>query len=224
MLTVAMLRGDDLRNAPWPPKDVDYVVAYCYDFAQDSRGGLPVFPDGSLHKGIIQSTTVRLNQQQQERLFKTITSPIEFEESEDDHIPHHAFVFYDASRKPVAWISVSLEFGNYTFSSKNAPEYVRMKELSALCTELKMPRFFESDDYTNLFRQEQPEAERAAVKSWMEKLAAEAEAFQKEMAEDDPFAPKEEAEQAGTGQPATAPQLKSEGKEKPQPDAEGRSL
>lgn len=29
--------------------------------------------------------------------------------------------------------------------------------------------------------------------------------------------------QAGVGQPASAPQLKSEGEEKPQPEAEGRS-
>ena len=34
---------------------------------------------------------------------------------------------------------------------------------------------------------------------------------------------KKTGEQAGAGQPATAPQLKSEGKEKPQPEAEGRS-
>ena len=32
-----------------------------------------------------------------------------------------------------------------------------------------------------------------------------------------------EAEQAGTGQPATRPESKSEGSDKPQPEAEGRS-
>jgi hypothetical protein len=36
-------------------------------------------------------------------------------------------------------------------------------------------------------------------------------------------AAKTSAEQAGTGQPATRPELKSEGSDKPQPDAEGRS-
>jgi hypothetical protein len=35
--------------------------------------------------------------------------------------------------------------------------------------------------------------------------------------------PIEDAEQAGTGQPATRPESKSEGGDKPQPDAEGRS-
>ena len=35
--------------------------------------------------------------------------------------------------------------------------------------------------------------------------------------------PKQEAEQAGTGQPATRPEPKSEGSDKPQPEAEGRS-
>jgi hypothetical protein len=34
---------------------------------------------------------------------------------------------------------------------------------------------------------------------------------------------KKEAEQAGTGQPATRPESKSEGSDKPQPEAEGRS-
>ena len=37
------------------------------------------------------------------------------------------------------------------------------------------------------------------------------------------YNPHKEAEQAGTGQPATRSQSKSEGSEKPQPDAEGRS-
>jgi hypothetical protein len=32
-----------------------------------------------------------------------------------------------------------------------------------------------------------------------------------------------DAEQVGTGQPATRPELKSEGGDKPQPEAEGRS-
>jgi hypothetical protein len=35
--------------------------------------------------------------------------------------------------------------------------------------------------------------------------------------------PKKEAEQAGTGQPATRPESKSEGSDKTQPEAEGRS-
>ena len=34
---------------------------------------------------------------------------------------------------------------------------------------------------------------------------------------------KQEAEQVGTGQPATRPESKSEGSDKPQPEAEGRS-
>jgi hypothetical protein len=38
-----------------------------------------------------------------------------------------------------------------------------------------------------------------------------------------PIFPKKTAEQAGTGQPATRPESKSEGSEKPQPEAEGRS-
>jgi hypothetical protein len=38
-----------------------------------------------------------------------------------------------------------------------------------------------------------------------------------------PFGRQQEAEQAGTGQPATRPESKSEGSDKPQPDAEGRS-
>ena len=38
-----------------------------------------------------------------------------------------------------------------------------------------------------------------------------------------PRIPNPEAEQAGTGQPATRPQSKSEGSDKPQPEADGRS-
>jgi len=51
---------------------------------------------------------------------------------------------------------------------------------------------------------------RATERSWSYQLAP-----------DSP--PKEEAEQGGTGQPATRPESKSEGSDKPQPEAEGRS-
>jgi hypothetical protein len=173
LLTSALFAGES-PDATWPPKKISFIVAYCYDYIQDDRGADPVFPDGSLHKGIIRSATVQLSAEQQQRLIKAVSTETEFEESEDCYYPHHAFVFYDEARKPLGWIGVCLGCGNYAFSSKSAPEYISYRELSKLCAELKLPTFYDSDGqglaYTELYRAEQPERERASVVSWPQYL------------------------------------------------------
>jgi ligand-binding SRPBCC domain-containing protein len=68
-------------------------------------------------------------------------------------------------------------------------------------------------------------AEELFLTSYMRRFLAKRAAELKAMAESEEWrrylTPKEE--QSGTGQPATRPELKSEGGDKPQPEAEGRS-
>ena len=168
--------ADESQLTQWPPEGAVFSVAYCYDYIQDERGAFPVFPDGSLHKGVIKSGTTRLTEKQHERLLSIVTTEGNFEEEEesDCYYPHHAFVFYDKSRKPVGWLGLCLSCGTYAFSSKEAPKYITFRNLTELCRELKLPTFDDPDGqgraYTELYRTEQPEKERQNVISWHQYL------------------------------------------------------
>ncbi|RYD40530.1 MAG: hypothetical protein EOP85_14085 [Verrucomicrobiaceae bacterium] len=151
--------GEDA--SPWPPENVAHVVAYVYDHTQDSRGSRPVFPDGSLHKGIIRSTTARLTGEQAKVLLQTVSQAYDDAEEEDCYYPHHAFVFYGADWKPVGWFAVCWECSSYQSSSAKAPDLIDVRPIRKLTNELAMPVFSGADEaenrkrYTELFLQEQ---------------------------------------------------------------------
>lgn len=161
--------GADESN-PWPPKDIQFVVGYCYDFIQDTRGDVPVFPDGSLNRGVIGSGTVRLSSAQQRRLIEIVTTSVDPDESMDCFFPRHAFVFYDSDRKPCGWVSVCVTCGNYRVSSESAPKNLSFEKLFDMIKKLQMPVIRDLDgrgeDYTELYRREQPSAERMNVLTW----------------------------------------------------------
>lgn len=158
----------NLSDSPWPPSKVEYVVGYCYDFIQDPRGYEPVFDDSSLNRGVIQS--IRLSGEQQRELVTAVTTSIDYEDSSDCHYPHHAFVFFDSSDRPVGWVSVCLECGTYTFSSRRAPAYVPFEGLRELCLELGLPELEEPTGYTDLFRNTLDAGGSQEVVTWEEWL------------------------------------------------------
>jgi hypothetical protein len=187
LIFMTIARGEDAKQA-WPPPNYAHVVAYVYDYTQDSRGGDPTFPDGSLHKGIIRAATVRLTSEQAKTLVDVISRPVEFHESEDCYYPHHAFVFYDTNWKPIGWFAVCWECGTYAASSKKFPEFIDLKPIRKLTKELGLTVLFEQDAYTELFLGEQsPDVRKQILKERAEQEAARIKR-QKEEAENDPFA------------------------------------
>ena len=94
-----------------------------------------MFPDGSLHRGIIRSATTRLNGGQLKDLLETLTKPVEFHESDDCYDPHHAFVFYNTDCKPVGWFAVCWRCGTYAGGSRKFPEYIELAPVRKLTKE-----------------------------------------------------------------------------------------
>jgi hypothetical protein len=180
----------------WPEKPFKYVVAYCYNPFYDTRGTDITFDDGSIHEGVIRSTTVRLDPDQTTALRKILSTDTEAEHGGLlCYDPHHAFVFYDAEWKVTASIDICFLCSDHKSRPEGASDKVDLEALKAICIKIGLPVLKSSSDYTKLFYQELPTKP----------------------------APKEEVKQAGTGQPATRSQSKSEGGDKPQPEAEGRS-
>jgi hypothetical protein len=140
----------------WPTKPFKHVVGYCYDFTKDPRGTDITFPDGSIHHGVIQATTVRLSEDQAAELGTLLTKESDFETGGSDcYDPHHAFVFYDADWKVVA--SIDLCFLCEDHASRPVPvsAQIDLTELEKFCGVIGLPLFDDSAEYTRLFEQEQ---------------------------------------------------------------------
>lgn len=144
----------------WPDVPYTHVVGYCYDFTQDTRGFSISFPDGSLHKGIIKATTIRLSDAQTKSLLKILNDVVDHERGEVEcYDPHHAFVFYDSNWKIVASIDICFLCENHSAVPKGAPEMFDLQAMEDFCRQIGLPVHAESKQYTKLFLQEQPTKE-----------------------------------------------------------------
>ena len=155
LLFLALAQGDE-ESKLWPKEPFKHVIAYCYDLYQDPRGSAITFPDGSLHRGVIRATTVRLTDAQAKKLRRLLSDDSGGRGDVNDYEPHHAFVFYDADWKVTASIDICFLCDDYIERPKGASEAIDLKALEAFCREVGLPMHEDSADYTKLFKQEQP--------------------------------------------------------------------
>ncbi len=152
---------------PWPGVEFAHVAAYCYDYTRDERGFSIVFKDRTLHKGIIQATTVRLSPPQIETLRTLVATESDEDGEVECYDPHHAFVFYDRDWKPVAWIDICFSCDDWSaVPGEGVAEIIDLQKLKGFCREIGLPVFEDENAYGRLFLQERPAAEagKAAVK------------------------------------------------------------
>lgn len=143
----------------WPTKPFKHVVGYCYDYTKDPRGSDITFPDGSLSRGVIHATTVRLDADQTKELMILLSTDSKDEPDEVEcYDPHHAFVFYDADWKVVASIDICFFCAEFSSRPTRAPAQIDLGALEEFCGEIGLPLLESSADYTRLFIQEQPKA------------------------------------------------------------------
>ncbi len=167
---LALLGGDLSAKEPaesWPGVEFAHVAAYCYDYTRDERGSPIVFKDRTLHKGIIQATTVRLSPPQIETLRTLVATESDEDGEVECYDPHHAFVFYDRDWKPVAWIDICFFCDDWSAVPKEgSAEIIDLQKLERFCREIGLPVFEDENEYGRLFLQERPaeEAGKAPVK------------------------------------------------------------
>lgn len=156
-LLLVSVAGAEEKAASWPPKGYAHVVGFCYAYGMDPRGHRIVFPDKTLHRGIIKATTVRFSKAQAERLVKILTTAPEEEQEElDCYDPHHGFVFYDQNWKVVGWFEVCFLCSGSIASSKAAPTPIDYPALEAFAREAGLPVFEDEKAYSELYQQENP--------------------------------------------------------------------
>jgi hypothetical protein len=156
LLSITLARAED-ANKFWPSETFKHVVAYCYDFSKDSRGSAITFPDGSLHKGVIRATTVRLEELQVSKLRSLISTDSDTEHRNVDcYDPHHAFVFYDAEWKVIASVDVCFLCDDYQARPMGISKSIDLAALETFTRNLGLPMLEESSEYSALYQQEHP--------------------------------------------------------------------
>lgn len=181
LLLIPATRAAEPAKA-WPTKPFVHVVGYCYDFTKDPRGTDITFPDGSLSRGVIRATTVRLDGDQTKFLVQLLSTDSDDEPDEVEcYDPHHAFVFYDAGWKVVASIDICFFCAEFSSRPTRAPAQIDLGALKKFCSDIGLPVLETSAEYTRLFEQEQAKAPAVDPEKKPRREPAE-----------DPFAPEEE--------------------------------
>ncbi|RYD81818.1 MAG: hypothetical protein EOP84_10390 [Verrucomicrobiaceae bacterium] len=122
----------------WPEQP--YVEARAY--AYNSRGdiGRPIVQGGRLDRSAVNKRGIALTPEQTARLVAAVTGKHRApEEWMACFSPRHGIVFYNAARKPVAWVSLCFECDNAEAEPDPKTKIFDIRALEALATELRLP-------------------------------------------------------------------------------------
>ena len=135
-LALAVVASGGPQRATWPGKPYKEVRAYLYNLASDWPNS--IIEDGRLSPSVENPDGVRLTDRQVERLLDAVARPHPDHPIAACFSPRHGFVFYNASKKPVAWVYVCFECSNY----RGSPELKNnfdLDTLEKLTRELGLP-------------------------------------------------------------------------------------
>jgi len=123
--------------APWPGVQYAEVRAFAWD-ASVSPEEL-IRADMSFADGVINKDGTRLSDAQVKRLLRAEAHPLAVPRTPGCYNPHNAFVFYNARKKPVAFLEICFDCTisrTYPEDPDGDPDLVA---LAILCEELKLP-------------------------------------------------------------------------------------
>ncbi len=130
--------GPCLGAGDWPGAAYAEVRGYAYN----KRGfpDLPILQHGRLSRTVLNKSGVVLTAAQTQRLIAAVTGDRLLPESMAMCFdPRHAFVFYDAAKKPVAWVELCFECAGALAEPHVKDQVYDVAALETLATELKLP-------------------------------------------------------------------------------------
>ena len=127
-----------LANPPWPGVAYTEVRAFAFD-PKITKGKELIGEDLSLKAGVLNKAGVLLDAEQVKRLLAAQAARIQRNLGIGCYLPHNLFVFYNAEKKPVAFLEICFDcLGSRIHPPEEecAPDLVA---LAKLCSELKLP-------------------------------------------------------------------------------------
>ncbi len=134
----------------WPNVAFTEVRAYCYDYTAEKASSF--FINGRMHAGVKDPAGVKLSPAQTQRLLSVLTISQDKQKRAVCYKPHHAFVFYNASNKPVAVFEMCFGCNKFVSTPRGTPEYIDYNALVLLTKELGLPFGNGNDFYTEACR------------------------------------------------------------------------
>lgn len=124
-------------DAAWPAVKFSEVRAYAWP---DDKSTMAVILEGmTLKDGVINPNGAVLTPEQTKTLVGAVTGKRPEYPVAMCHIPHNAFVFYDAAKKPVAFVEICFGCSNHRISPKGAAENLDLVALATIFDAHKLP-------------------------------------------------------------------------------------
>ena len=133
----------------WPTRKSATVRAFVYDCDADSF----FQKNGSVHRGVINGPGVLLTEAQVQRLMPALTTPTPRQHRTACYLPHHAFLFYDASGHVVAHSEICFTCTIQRSSPAGLPEHINFQAVWDILREADVPCGDGSQFYKDLFKE-----------------------------------------------------------------------
>ena len=123
----------------WPALPFAEVRAYAWPDDPDKNGKNVILAGMNLRKDVINPDGAILSPDQIKRLQAAITGVHPEHGLMRCYSPHNAFVFYDAEKKPVAFVEICFDCLNARTEPDTAAKWKDFPALAAIFGELKLP-------------------------------------------------------------------------------------
>jgi hypothetical protein len=132
LFTVRCLAGDS-----WP--DVKFTEVRAYAWPDDTSTRAVVLEGMKLKPGAVNPEGALLTVEQTRSLLASVTGKRSGYSTFACHIPHNAFLFYDESKKPVAFVEICFGCFNHRSSPQGSAAWLDLVSLAAIFDAHKLP-------------------------------------------------------------------------------------
>lgn len=126
-----------LAGKEWP--GVAFTEVRAYAWPNDETTQAVILPDMSLKPGVINKEGALLTPEQVKKLVAAVTGKHPDYSVAACHIPHNAFVFYDAEKKPVAFVEVCFHCRGVRMAPAGSSPKKDLVSMASIFAEHKLP-------------------------------------------------------------------------------------
>lgn len=131
--TLCVVAGE----TPWPSVKFSEIRAYAWP--EDYHTRAVILEEMALKEGAINPAGAVLTPEQTKALIAAVTGKRPDYLISACHIPHNAFVFYDAAKRPVAFVEICFKCQNHRIAPEGAAENLDLVALAQIFDAHKLP-------------------------------------------------------------------------------------
>ncbi|WP_206026303.1 hypothetical protein [Roseimicrobium sp. ORNL1] len=136
-LFLLLLTSPLLSAEPWP--GVAYTEIRAYAWPKEKSPRAVILEGMKLGPGVINEEGAVLTPEQSKKLIAAVTGKHPKYPVAACHIPRNAFVFYDAAKKPVAYVEICFKCFNHRISPEDSSGYIDLVALASIFEAHKLP-------------------------------------------------------------------------------------